>query len=292
MRFYIDRNKELFVVARATFCEREIDESCEQDYKRRRRCKGIIHFVVVENERDDGDDDDIFFFARCIVLCTNRCKGCSRARRECKVCAEISRSSSSNDDSTSDRVDGNTTTTCERERGDGARMARCFRKSTTARGSSLSSSPTVATPATAAKKTLGRMSLKSNECNKTGASPSPRRVTPSPVSSGGPGSVERAASPPASSSNNNFREVKEESVVGAPRRIQPSLLSGSSNSSNSNTFTNRLEVATAATVVASATTTKSTTRIQPTLQEATTTTTTTTTTTLTTKRQSKLLNIS
>ena len=78
---------------------------------------------------------------------------------------------------------------------DGARMARTTlgpHIDDCAQFPSLSSSPTMATPATAAK-TLGGMSLKSNECNKTGASPSPRRVTPSPVSSGGPGGTSGVA---------------------------------------------------------------------------------------------------
>ena len=128
---------------------------------------------------------------------------------------------------------------------DGARMARTTlgpHIDDCAQFPSLSSSPTMATPATAAK-TLGGMSLKSNECNKTGASPSPRRVTPSPVSSGGPGSVERAASPPASSQQQLPRSQRGE-VLGAPRRIQPSLLSGLSNTTNSTLNNNRLEVAT------------------------------------------------
>jgi hypothetical protein len=111
---------------------------------------------------------------------------------------------------------------------------------------SLSSSPAVATTPLAKK--MGGMSLNgSNIINATnsivaasGASPSPRRVTPSPVSNG---SVERAASPspsPSSQQQQLPRSPSGSGVVGAPRRIQPSLLSGSSNASHSsNTFANK-----------------------------------------------------
>ena len=199
---------------------------------------------------DDGDDDDIFFFdalyssvhesVQRLLESETRVQSLRRKHHQ-------SASSSSNDDTSFSGAAFalETTTPPVKKRGDGKRSM-LPQIDDCAQFPSLSSSPVVATTPLAKK--LGGMSLNgSSNNNINGALPSPRRVTPSPVSNGGPGSVERAASPPVVSPSSSQQQQRQQQlprsqsggVVGAPRRIQPSLLSGSSNSSNSNTFTNK-----------------------------------------------------
>ena len=201
---------------------------------------------------DDGDDDDIFFFdamyssvhesVQRLLESETRVQSLRRKHHQ-------SASSSSNDDTSFSGAAFalETTTPPVKKRGDGKRSM-LPQIDDCAQFPSLSSSPVVATTPLAKK--LGGMSLNgSSNNNINGALPSPRRVTPSPVSNGGPGSVERAASPPVVSPSSSQQQQQQQQqqlprsqsggVVGAPRRIQPSLLSGSSNSSNSNTFTNK-----------------------------------------------------
>ena len=207
---------------------------------------------------DDGDDDDIFFFDAMYSsvhesvqrLLESETRVQSLLESETRVQSlrrkhHQSASSSSNDDTSFSGAAFalETTTPPVKKRGDGKRSM-LPQIDDCAQFPSLSSSPVVATTPLAKK--LGGMSLNGSSNNMNGASPSPRRVTPSPVSNGGPGSVERAASPPVVSPSSQQQQQQQQlprsqsgGVVGAPRRIQPSLLSGSSNSSNSNTFTNK-----------------------------------------------------
>jgi hypothetical protein len=249
------RNKELFVVECARRFVNNAKSTSRANKDSTKDDEDAKVSSISSSSRgggDDGDDDDIFFFdamyssvhesVQRLLESETRVQSLRRKHHQ-------SASSSSNDDTSFSGAAFalETTTPPVKKRGDGKRSM-LPQIDDCAQFPSLSSSPVVATTPLAKK--LGGMSLNgSSNNNINGALPSPRRVTPSPVSNGGPGSVERAASPPVVSPSSSQQQQQQQQqqlprsqsggVVGAPRRIQPSLLSGSSSSSNSNTFTNK-----------------------------------------------------
>ena len=248
--FLHHRNKELFVVECARrFVNAKSTSHANKDSTKDDDDAKVSSISSSSRGGGDGDDDDIFFFDALYSSVHESVQRLleSETRVQSLRRKHQSVSSSSNDDTSFSGAAFalETTTPPVKKRGDGKRSM-LPQIDDCAQFPSLSSSPVVATTPLAKK--LGGMSLNgSSNNNMNGASPSPRRVTPSPVSNGGPGSVERAASPPVVSPSSSQQQQQQQQlprsqsggVVGAPRRIQPSLLSGSSNSSNSNTFTNK-----------------------------------------------------
>ena len=247
--FLPHRNKELFVVECARrFVNAKSTSHANKDSTKDDDDAKVSSISSSSRGGGDGDDDDIFFFDALYSSVHESVQRLleSETRVQSLRRKHQSVSSSSNDDTSFSGAAFalETTTPPVKKRGDGKRSM-LPQIDDCAQFPSLSSSPVVATTPLAKK--LGGMSLNGSSNNMNGASPSPRRVTPSPVSNGGPGSVERAASPPVVSPSSSQQQQQQQQlprsqsggIVGAPRRIQPSLLSGSSNSSNSNTFTNK-----------------------------------------------------